>query len=68
MRPTTQQKIDALHSQIAELIEAEKRHHNKTHAGENSLWRHVAHTRLEMARYCPKDRDNMRYAVAALRA
>jgi hypothetical protein len=68
MRQTTQRKIDALHAQIAELIDAEKRHHDKSHAGENDLWRHVAHTRLEMARHCPGDRENMRYAVAAFQA
>jgi hypothetical protein len=64
MRPTTQRKIDALHAQIAELIAAEKRHHDKTHEGENALWRQVAHARLDMARHCPDDRENMRRVVA----
>lgn len=66
MRPTAQRKIDALHAQIAELINAEKRHHDKTHPNENALWRHAEHTRLEMARHCPADREQMRVAVAAL--
>lgn len=60
MRPAIQIKIDDLHAQIAALIEAEKRHHDKTHAGENDLRRQIAHTCIALQRYCPTDRENMR--------
>lgn len=65
MRKTTQRKIDALHAQIAELIEREKRYHDRKNPGENSLWRHVSHTKIEMAAYSPGHRANMVEAVAA---
>lgn len=67
MRPKTQRKIDALHAQIAKLITLEKLYHDSTHLGENKLWNHVAHTRIGRARFSPGDREQMRYAVAALR-
>ena len=65
MRRKTLDAIDALHAKISDLVEAEKRHYDKTHPNENNLWRSVAHTRIEMARYCPAHRANMVEAIAA---
>lgn len=66
MRATTQRKIDALHAQIAELIEREKRYRDRKNPDENSLWRTVAHAKIDMARHCPDHRANMREATALL--
>ena len=67
MRPATQRKIDALHAQISRLIELEKRYHDKMNPEQNTLWRSISHTKIEMAKHCPEHRANMIEAVASFR-
>jgi hypothetical protein len=65
MRPETQRAIDALHAQIAALVEAEKAHHDAKHQGENWIFRQKAHTGIELAALPPQQREQMRYATAS---
>lgn len=67
MRPKTLQKIDKLHAQIEDLIREEKQYHDRKHPGESDLWRTVAHTKIEIARYCPMHRSLMVEATATYR-
>lgn len=66
MRPATLRKIDALHAQINNLIEREKRYYDKQHPDDNELWRHVAHTKIELARHCRQYRAAMVESVASI--
>ncbi len=65
MRQETQEKIDALHRQIARLVEQEKSHHDAQTPSANPVLRAIAHNRIELAARSPSDRDQMRWAVAS---
>ena len=56
MRVETAEKIDVLHAKIAALIAEEVRLHDALNPMQKSLWRHVAHTRIEQYRLRPADR------------
>jgi hypothetical protein len=67
MREATSKAIDALHAQIAELVEAEKRNFDAEHPNMNSLWRSISHTKIEFQAHSPQHRALMRVeAVATL--
>lgn len=66
MRPATQQKIDALHEQISDLLKAEIAHSDRQHHDDNWIFRQARHTRIMHFRLCPSDRDLFRYAEARL--
>ena len=66
MRAKTQEAIDALHAQIAELVAQEKAHHHKSHSGEHPLLRQIAQTSIEVAARSPSDRSQMVWATASL--
>lgn len=57
MRESTRQKINALHRQIADLIEAEKKHYDSKHPGQNDLLRSINHCRIEWHQHSPEYRD-----------
>lgn len=59
MRSQTMDEIESLHAKIASLIEEEKRHHDAANPNENSLWRHINHTRIEFAAHSPSYRAAM---------
>lgn len=67
MRAATQRAIDALHSQIAALVDAEKAHHDAAHPGEAGFLRQMAYCRIECAARSPSDRAAAR-TVAVLSA
>lgn len=66
MRNSTLAKIDALHAKIAELIEKEKKYHDRKHKDQNDLWRSVCHASFETYRHCPSVRNELRWAAASL--
>lgn len=66
MRPDTQQKIDALHEQIAALIKAEIAHSDRQNPGDNWIFKQVRHTRIEHFRLCPRDRSLFHFAEARI--
>ena len=65
MRQSTQMKIDALHAEIADLVEAEKKHYDKENPADNDLWRHIAHTKIENQAHSPKMRALRIFATAS---
>ena len=66
MRPMTRKKIDALHAQIAELVESEKRYHDAKNPGQNRLRRSISHAQIEIVLHSPQHRANMVEATASL--
>jgi hypothetical protein len=66
MSPEAAAKIDRLHAQIEKIIAAEIAAYDKANPSANSLWRHVAHTKIDFYRHCPLHREQARtVAVAA---
>lgn len=68
IRPQTLRKIDALHEEIEVLLKKEKLYYDKQNPNEGSLFRSVAHAKIDVARYCPMHRQLMSYATATTRS
>lgn len=66
MRASTLRSIDELHAQIDHLIRTEVSMYDAAHPDENWIQRQVAHTGIEHARLCPKDRAMFVWAEARL--
>jgi hypothetical protein len=60
MRAFMQKRIDALHAEIERLVQIEKAWHRKHHPDDNTLWRHVAETKIEVEAWPPKRREQAR--------
>lgn len=63
MRPQTQRRIDALHAEIARLVEMEKKYSRKKEPELNHLWRQVADTKIEVAAWSPNLKASMGVAT-----
>lgn len=53
MRDATRKQIEALHRQIADLIEAEKAHHDEANPHQQGVLREISHCKIEWCRYPP---------------
>lgn len=58
MRPQTEKRIEALHAEIARLIEMEKAWEQRTRPQANEFLQHIADTKNEWLRYPPDLRRN----------
>lgn len=64
MRQTTQDRIDDLHAQIAELVAVEKAHIDAERPDLNPFQRSVEHTRIDFQSRSPQHRKLMTFASA----
>ncbi len=68
MSPGAIERIDQWHAAIEAELESARRAWDRRHPYADQLQRAVAYARIDKYRASPQDRDNMRWAVAALPA
>jgi hypothetical protein len=65
MTQKTLRSIDALHAQIAGILESEKASWDRAHPHANWIERHLSHTRIDGMRLPQSARDQMVWATAS---
>lgn len=64
MRPQTQKRIDALHAEIASLVQMEKDYMQRKQPLDSGLSRQVREAGIDVRAWPPRMREQSRYATA----